>query len=239
MTLYEKNAIVFDAGPIISFTLSGMLWILEKLKEEYQGKFVITSTVKKEIIDKPLSTVKYKFESIRIMPYLANGTLSIVENEDISKKADEIEHIANSIFFTNKDSNIKIVHRGEVEAIAACIIMEAKTLVIDERTTRYLIEAPEKIKRRLEKKIKKKINIDKSKLTKLSKMLKEIQPIRSTELVTVAFEKNYFNFFEYSNIEKISNFKKNVLEGALWALKSNGCAILDKEIHTIIKLEKL
>ncbi len=238
MILNKENGLVFDAGPIISLTLSGILWVLEALKKEYKGKFYITSAVKKEIIGQPLKTKKYKFESVRVMPYLANGTLTLLENEEIRTKTIEIQNLANSCFYANKKP-IKILHDGETESIAACLILEAKTLVIDERTTRYLIEAPNKIKRRLEKKLHTKIEEDTLKLKKLHSLIGDIQPIRSTELITIAFEKNLLKFFEYSNIEHLHNFRKTILEGALWALKSNGCAILDEEIDEIIKLEGL
>ena len=237
MSLDKSKGIVFDAGPFISMTLSGSLWVLEALKKKYSGNFYITPAVKREIIDQPLTTKKYKFESIRVMPYLANGTVTLVDTDEIIKKRDEIQEIANSIFSVSGKS-IKILHDGETEAIAACLILGAKTIVIDERTTRYLIEAPNKIKRRLERKLHKKIDVDNDKLKFLSKEFKEIIPLRSTELLTVAFEMGMFKFYEYSNVNKLNNFDKTVLEGILWALKLNGCAILDTEINEILKIEK-
>lgn len=237
MTLYPENGLVFDAGPIIGMTLSGTLWVLEALKKEYKGNFIITPAVKKEIVDQPLSTKKYKFESVRVLPYIANNTLKLIDNEEITKKTKEIQDLANSCF-SSQGKDITILHAGETECIAACIVLGAKTLVLDERTTRYLIEAPHKIKRRLEKKLHKKVHTDDSKLNILKKMTREIQPIRSTELLTIAFEKNLLTFYEYSNVFKEPNFKKIILEGVLWALKSNGCAIFDTEIDEILKLEK-
>ena len=236
MTLNKDAGIVFDAGPFISMTLSGTLWVLEALKKKYKGQFYITPAVKKEIIDRPLTTKKYKFESIRVMPYLANGTITLIDNKEIENKTKEILELANNCFFL-KNKPIKILHDGETESIAACLILGAKTIVIDERTTRYLIEAPEKIKKRLERKLHSRIEVDSNKLKELNKEFKEIIPIRSTELLTIAFEKELFNFYKYSNVNKIDDFDKTVLEGILWALKLNGCAILDTEINEILKIE--
>jgi len=237
MKIEEKSGVVFDAGPIISLTLSGLLWVLESLKSKYPKDFIITPAIKNEIIDKPLLTKKYKFESIRVMPYIANGTLTVVDSKEIERESDEIQNIANKAFYTDKGP-IKIIHQGEAEALAACIVLSANTLVIDERTTRYLIEAPFKIKKRLERKTKQKVSVDKNVINILKKKFKNINTIRSTELVTIAFEKDQLNFYEFSNINKLDNFKKTILEGALWALKSNGCAILGEEIETILRLEK-
>lgn len=238
MTLDQKKGIVFDTGPIISLTLNGATWILERLKEKYPGEFYITPSIKWELIDQPLTTKKYKFESVRIMPYIANGTITIIDTPEISKKAEEIMSLANCIYSTEEQC-IKIIHRGEAEGIAACLLLGAKTLVVDERTTRYLIEAPEKIHKRLERKLHQTIKIEKTKLKLLHKMLKEIHPIRSTELMTIAFEKEMLTFYEYSNINKEENFKKTVLEGALWALKLSGCSIQEEEIKEILKQQNL
>lgn len=232
-----KKGIVFDTGPLISLTLNGSLWILEKLKAKYSGEFYITPAIKWELIDQPLHTKKYKFESVRIMPYLANKTIEIIDNSEIHTKTEELLNLANNTF-SAKGQQIKIVHKGEAEGVAACLVLGAKTFVVDERTTRYLIEAPEKIHHRLERKLHQKIHVDKTKLKLLKTMLAEIQPIRSTELMTIAFERDMLTFYEYSNINKDEHFKKTVLEGALWALKLSGCAIQESEINEILKQQK-
>jgi hypothetical protein len=112
LSLSEKKGIVFDAGPIISLTINGSIWILERLKQHYKGDFFITPGVKYEIIDRPLETKKYKFESIRVMPYLANGTLSLVNSPEITKKTEEIAALANTTFYA-KGHPIQIVQKGE------------------------------------------------------------------------------------------------------------------------------
>ena len=44
--------LIFDAGPIISMTMNGLLPLIEKLKNECGGcEFVLTPAVKKEVID--------------------------------------------------------------------------------------------------------------------------------------------------------------------------------------------
>ncbi|MGM5483323.1 MAG: hypothetical protein ACQER9_00215 [Nanobdellota archaeon] len=234
------RGIVFDSGPIISLTMSGSQWLLEALKKNFNGEFIIPKSVSKEIIDRPMKTKKYKFESIRIMPYIANGILKIVDekdDEDISKKANEILDIANKCFF-NKGNAVKIVHYAEAEAIATCIKYDIKTLVIDERNTRYLIEAPLKIKKRLERKLHTKIDVKTEMIENLKKKVGFIRAIRSCELATIAYEKGLLDFYKLSNFQKRKDFDKGILEGILWALKLNGCAIVDKEINAILEIEK-
>ena len=51
--------LIFDAGPIINFAMNGSLDILRKLKQNFDGEFLITKEVKYEIIDHPQSIKKY------------------------------------------------------------------------------------------------------------------------------------------------------------------------------------
>ena len=50
------KSIVFDAGGIISLTINDLLWLLEPLKKRFKGDFYISKAIKKEIVDKPLTT---------------------------------------------------------------------------------------------------------------------------------------------------------------------------------------
>jgi hypothetical protein len=216
-------------------TMSGTLDILEELRKQYPGKFVMPKGVKSEVIDRPMKTHKYKFESIRVMPYIAKGVIEVIDTPEISEKAEEILSIANTIYYA-RGKPIEIVHLGEAEAIAVCLIHQMKTLVIDERTTRYLIEAPQRILNRLERKLHTRVKVDKEQLKNLNAQIKDIQPIRSIELLTIAFKKGLLKNYEYSNILKKPDFKADILEGILWALKLNGCAVLEEEIVEIQKL---
>ena len=51
--------LIFDAGPIISLTMNGLLPILEKLKKVFDGEFILTPSVKSEVIDRPMRIKKY------------------------------------------------------------------------------------------------------------------------------------------------------------------------------------
>ncbi len=135
-------------------------------------------------------------------------------------------NLANSIYI-NKRKKIKIVHEGEIETIA----MQNNICVIDERTTRMLIENPLKLKELLEKKLHSKIHIDVKNLNEFKELTKDVKIIRSTELMTIAFEKGLFKDF----IPK--GKRKDFLDGLLWGLKLRGCAISSDEINQILRLK--
>ena len=49
----QSKAIIFDSGTLISFSMNGVTEELEKLKGIFEGKFLITPDVKREVIDRP------------------------------------------------------------------------------------------------------------------------------------------------------------------------------------------
>ena len=53
------KSLVFDSGPIISLATNNLLWVLEPLKNKFNGKFFITQAVKGEIVERPLETKKF------------------------------------------------------------------------------------------------------------------------------------------------------------------------------------
>jgi hypothetical protein len=53
MTEQTSKVIIFDSGALISFSMNGITSIIKRLKEIFKGKFLITSEIKKEIIDVP------------------------------------------------------------------------------------------------------------------------------------------------------------------------------------------
>ena len=68
------KALVFDTGPIISLAMNNLLWVLVKLKEKFSGDFYVTPGVKRECVDKPLLGKKFKFEAMRTLKLIEDGT---------------------------------------------------------------------------------------------------------------------------------------------------------------------
>jgi hypothetical protein len=230
------KAIVFDTGPIISLTLNNLLWLIEPLKQRFNGKFYITPAVYNELINKPLATKKYKFEALQILPYISKGVLEVVTNNKIKLLTNELLEKINTTFKA-RGNWIKIVHPGEMEAIATALHFGSKNVAIDERTSRKLIEDPDSIASRLSKKLHIKVEINQKNLNFIKTELADLKVIRSTELAVVAFKSGLLNRYMLEDEKKvIKNLEKDVLEGVLWGIKLNGCSIRIDEIEKIIKI---
>lgn len=234
------KGIVFDTGPVISLTLNNLLWLLDPLKKKFGGDFFICPGVYGELIKKPLTTKKFKFEALQILPYIVTDVLKLYKNEELSKITKELMHLANNSFLA-RGSPIKVVHLGEIEAIATAILTGAETLVIDERTTRTLIENPHAVSEHLQRKLHTHIDIDRDMLDKLKSRIEHIKVIRSFELVSIAYESGFLDRYMLESVEsvpEVSNVKRAVLEGVLWAIKLSGCSVSRDEIYEVIDIEK-
>ena len=219
-----NRAIIFDASTLISFAMNGILDVLEDLKKVFKGSFLITPDVKREVIDRPMTITRFKLEALKIQHLLDEGVLELVSDEGISKKTKEILDIANSSF-EGKGKDIKLVSSGEVSCLALSEILSKKNILnvvaIDERTTRMLVESPDKLGSFLEKKMHTKITSKKNNFD----IFKNFKIIRSAELVYIAHKKK---------LVKIGNGK--LLDALLWAVKFKGCSISNEEIKEIKKL---
>lgn len=80
------KSLVFDTGPIISMTMNNLLWLLEPLKSKFNGEFYITESVRRELVDRPLQTKKFKFEALQVLKYISKDVLKVVSSNDIEKK---------------------------------------------------------------------------------------------------------------------------------------------------------
>ena len=226
------KSLIFDAGPIISLTTNNLLWLLEPLKKEFNGNFYITAAVKRELVNRPLETKKFKFEAIQIERLIENGILEIIDNNFVMQETPSLLNMSNEIFKAY-DNYIKIVHFAEISVIAAAINLNADAVVIDEKTTRALIENPRRIVEILRKTLHTPIIINENNLKEFRNAVKGIKTIRSIELVTVAYEHGILDGY----ITKIPDAKKHLLESVLWGVKLNGCAVSKEEIEQIVKLE--
>ncbi|MBC8444001.1 hypothetical protein H8D83_00290 [Candidatus Woesearchaeota archaeon] len=225
--------LLFDTGPIISMTMNHIIWSLKLLKKQFKGKFYITEAVKKELIDKPLRTKKFKLEALQTLYRINAKTLEIKTAPGLDSKTDYLLKLANTCF--KYDSHyLKIVQYAEIETLALALIIKADAIVIDEKTTRLLVEDPNKLEKILSYKIHRKVSIDQTNLKKFITAVKGVNLIRSAELVSIAFELGLLDKY----ISNRPNAKKELLEALLWGIKLEGCAISEKEIRMIDKLER-
>ncbi len=230
------KVLIFDSSALISITINNLLDKLRELKKHYRGEFFITNEVKREIVFTPINNKKFKLEALQLANFIANDNLKVYD-EDLSNKTNYLLTLANSIY-TAQDNCIQILQKGEVESLALASIINADALVIDERTTRLLIEDALKLKHLLENKLHTKVTIDKDNLLYFKKETKNVKIIRSSELMIIAFELNLFeNYKKVKNI--IKDYKKELLEGILYGLRFNGCSISIDEINNVLRFERI
>ena len=220
--------LVFDSGPIISLTMNGMLPIIEELKKVFDGEFILTPQVKNEIVDRPMKIKKYKLEALRVKDLISRGIFKmssdIISPQKLNSEVGKILKIANGVLRTAQTGEkIKIIHSGEASCLAFSSLCNCESvIVIDERTTRLLTEAPQNLEKMMEKKLHTSI---KAELPLLNE-LKKFKFIRSAELLFIAYKKGLI---------KIKG-DKDLLDALLYGVKFKGAAISSKEIEEMKKL---
>ena len=222
--------LIFDAGPIISLTLNGMLPVIERLKEVFDGEFILTPDVKREVVDRPMKIKKFKLEALQVADMIDRGVFKmsgkIVSNQKLAKEMKKVMKNANGVLrSTATGEKIKIIHDGEAACLAFYNLVKGdKVIVIDERTTRMLTEAPEKLEEMMERKL----HTPLDSTLDLVEGFKRFRFIRSAELLYVAWKK------DLAGVKK----DKELLDALLYGVKFKGCAISSMEIETMKKLAK-
>lgn len=226
------KSIVFDTGTIISLVINNVLWLLEPLKKKFNGEFYITNAVKYELIDKPMKGKKFKFEAIMVEDYIKRGIIKVYTG-DLKVKTNRLLGFANKVFNTN-DGPLNLLHEAEMESLALVSEIKADALMVDERTTRMIVENPKNLVKLLCNKLHTKVSLNKNNLNLFLREAGKINVLRSAELLVLAYE--------YGLLDKyIASYEdeRELLEGVLWGTKLRGCSISVDEINDIIKLEGL
>ena len=218
--------LIFDSGPLINFSMNGLLLLLRRLRKSFDGEFLITKEVKKEIIDTPLNIKRFELGALELKELFEDNVIKHADiNEEqvneLRRKREELMNTANSIFQANGKS-IHILDKGECAALALAVILKKPSvIVIDERTTRMLCENPENLRKLFEKKF----HIPVKANRKNYELFKDFKIIRSTELVYIAHKKGLIEL-------------KNPLayEAMLWGVKYKGCSVSYEEINEMKNL---
>lgn len=224
------KVIIFDSGTIINFAMNGLLNILRDLKNNFDGKFIITEAVTEEVINKPLHIKKFELEALMIKKLFDEGIFelpySLVTKKEMFARRDSLFNMLNHVYYARSEF-VHIVDKGEVSCLALSMLLKEKgienVVAIDERTARMLCEAPENLTQLLRKKLQ--TNVDmKGDLS----FLNEIKVIRSSELMYLAYKKGLIELKD-----------KKVLDALLYASKFKGCSISFDEIEQIKHLENV
>lgn len=225
----NEKAIIFDASPLISIAMNGLLPEFKKLKNIFGGKFLITKEVQEEIIGHPIKIKRFELEALKLQELINDGTLEFpeifnIKEIDISEETKILLNRANKTFL-QRGNPIHLIDLGETSALILSKELTKKgiknIIAIDERTTRMLCEKPENLKKLLQKKLHTKIEIKKENLNDF----RGFKIIRSAELMYLAYKKQ---------LTKIKN--KRVLDAILYGLKYKGCAISIDEIEKMKRL---
>jgi hypothetical protein len=225
----SEKYILCDSSSLISLTDTCLESVL-RFFHRSNVFFIIPPSVEYEIITKPLQMKMkaYQFSAMRLKKLMEDEVLMKVEAET-DAPAKEILQLTNSIFFA-RGKPLHMVDMGEAEMIALAKNLRITTLLMDERTTRMLVEAPFEIKDHLEEELKVNIMVNSNNLQRFSDIVSGMRVIRSSELVAVAYEKGYFDNF--------GNEKKKMLESALYKTKFSGCSIRFDEVDDLLRIER-
>lgn len=220
--------LIFDSGPIISLTMNGLLGVIENLRKNFNGEFIITSPVKREVIDRPLKIKKYSLEAIQVQTLLDKKIFrmaeEIIDRQNLERETKKILKTSSGILrVAQTGEKINLIHEGEASCIAFSLLCKQENLiVIDERTTRLLTEAPQNLENMMEKKL----HIPLVAELSLVKKFKNLKFIRSSELLFIAYKKNLLPFKK----------DKQTLDALLYGVKTKGTAISSLEIEEMKKM---
>jgi hypothetical protein len=214
--------ILCDSGVLISLTAGCLDNILNFFAESHDVRFIIPPSVEYETVTKPMQANlrKHLFSAIRIKDAIQDGVVVVVDAK-LEHETNRIMGYANNLYFL-KGSPMRLMQYGESEMLALGRELGMDYILIDERTTRLLIEAPFRLKQHLENEFHMNVMVNKTSFKELSSRLSGFKALRSSELVMLAYEQGYFKRFD--------KLQKEALEAALYKMKYSGCSISFDEI---------
>jgi len=209
------QSIVCDSSSLISLTDSCFVHVIYFLKKKYSGRFIIPLSVEKECVEQPMQIKNYALHAIRLKRAIAENMIDVMEAQ-AQPAAEKIRFMANSIFHV-EGTPLRLLHTGEADVISLALELGVDNILMDERTTRMLVEDPESLRQHLEHELGRQIGINDESLSAFSRATRRLRFFRSTELLLLAHEKGYFA--DYGELEA------DAVEASLYKLKYSGCAI--------------
>jgi hypothetical protein len=226
------KTLVFDTSSLISLATNNLLWIGEPLQKKFGGQFLLPPSVREEIIDDPLQSKRFKFEAMQLLAEIDKNVFTLYSNSPLDEEVKNLLNIANRIFIA-RGKYIKVLHHGEVGALLVAEKLGSDALVIDERSTRLLVESPRALAKIFRNRMNTSVKIDGKNLKKFQERFGHLNILRSVELSVIAFELGLLN--KYLVPDSVS--KADLLDAVLWGLKLRGCSVSEFEIQTIIENE--
>jgi len=226
----KSKDILCDSGAFISLTTSCLDPVLYFLSEKFKIRFIIPPNVEYETVIRPLQTglKQHAFSAIKIKEAIKDGVITKVDI-GAEYQMQRVMRSANSMFYV-KGKPLQLIQSGEAEMIALAKELGVRDILIDERTTRLLIEAPISVREHLAKEFGINVMLDKKALSEFSSLTQGMTAIRSSELVMMAYENGFFDHFD--------ELKNEALEAALYKIKFSGCSLRFDEIDEYLRMVK-
>lgn len=215
-----KN-LIFDSSALITLSMNNLLDELERLKNKFKGKFLITKAVEYETILRPLGIKKYELGALKVKELLKNKVIEISEHEKLDKETQMALKLSNHVFSAGGEW-LNIIQEGEASCLALGKMLKDSVLVVDERTTRLLGEDPEKLRKILSRKLHTDVKMNNQNLD----FFKNFKFLRTSELMYVAYKKGLIDIKDGTQL----------LDALLYGVKYKGCAISSNEIEEIKRL---
>lgn len=218
----KKKYLLCDSSSLISLSDSCLDSLLYFFRDNFGVKFIIPKSVEYEAVLRPLSmrTKVYCFSAIRIKDMINDDVIEVID-ADIAEETRKLMDLGNSIFYAH-GKPLKILHLGETGMIALAKSLQVNSLLMDERTTRILLEDPVSLAKHFQDEFHTNVMVNRQKLSEFSSRAGKMDVIRSTELVYMGARQGFF--------EPFGELESQAAEAALYKLKYSGCAVSFKEL---------
>ncbi len=224
--------LVVDSSSLISLSTNCLTWIIKKFHQQgYQ--FVITPTVKNEVITKALRINRFRLGAIRILKLIGDGSIIVKETDNLLSK--KIMQLGNNIYKV-KGRSYKIIHQAEMDLVPIALKTEGSLMLIDERITNKLFYDPEGLRQLFERRLHTQVIINQEKLREFKKITSKVALFKSSDLIIIANEKGLLR--DYIKECDSNKTMKDFINGVLWGLKYSGCSISTNDINEYMKLIK-
>lgn len=221
-------ALICDSSALISITDSCFIHVLYMLKRSFSGAYVIPPCVYEECVAHPRRIRAHAIYALRLERAVSDEVLGVVPLEEPAHAA-RILQWANSIF-TLDGRPLAILQRGEAECLALALETGVRDVLMDERTTRLLLEAPEQLAAHLQAEYGERLRVHEQPMLELMARCKSLRFYRSSELLLLAYQLGFFDDYW--------SMKEEALEAALYRLKYSGCALSQDEIEQSMKIAR-
>jgi predicted nucleic acid-binding protein len=226
--MMKGKYVLCDSSSLISLTDSCLDSLLYFFRDNFHVKFIIPKSVEHEAVTRPLSlrTKIYCFSALRIKDMINDGVVEVT-SENAQGETQELMELGNSIFYA-RGKPIRLIHLGETEMLAIAKKLQVNSLLMDERTTRVLVENPVSLAKHFEKEFHTNIMVNKKNLSSFTEKVGHMDVIRSTEMVYLASQKEFFKTF--------GDLSSQAAEAALYKLKYSGCAVSFRELEQYARM---